>query len=37
MPELSQLHFLRPWWLVAVVPSLLLWFMVHRQTADGGE
>ena len=28
---LGQFHFLRPWWLLALVPALLLVWAIHRQ------
>ena len=30
MPDLGQLHFLRPWWLLATLPPFLLWWWVAR-------
>ena len=30
--DLQQLHFLRPWWLLALVPALLLVWAIRRQT-----
>lgn len=36
MPEaLALLHFLRPWWLLAIVPAVLLaWYWARRRAAD---
>jgi Ca-activated chloride channel family protein len=31
MPDLGLLHFLRPWWLVAVPLALLAWWLVRRR------
>jgi Mg-chelatase subunit ChlD len=31
VPNLGQLHFLRPWWLLALVPVLLLVWVIRRQ------
>jgi Ca-activated chloride channel family protein len=35
MPDLAlleALHFLRPWWLVAIVPAIALWLFIRRRT-----
>jgi Ca-activated chloride channel family protein len=34
MPDLglTELHFLRPWWLVAIVPAFLLWLVIRRRS-----
>ena len=31
MPDLAELHFLRPWWLLGLLPPLLLWWIVSRR------
>jgi Ca-activated chloride channel homolog len=28
---LHQLHFLRPWWLLALLPTLMLWWLIRRR------
>ena len=28
----SNLHFLRPWWLLALIPGAALWWFLHRST-----
>jgi len=31
MPDLDALHFLRPAWLLTIIPAIVLWIVIHRR------
>lgn len=37
LETLQQFHFLRPWWLAAMLPALLLFALLWRKSAHAGE